>query len=196
MAGLVFTTIMRKANVLGKIPGRPDDRQWFRDQAKRVVSVNNDRLLKDPNAVDSLEPGKLYLFAYDPKWKDKLPYYDTFPLVFPFRVDGDRFLGLNIHYIHPILRAQLMDALYTLVDGRFKNDNKRLRLSYEVLKSASRFSAFKPCIKEYLNGHVQSKFLLIPYDQWDIASMLPMARFQKRAQSEVWKESQNIINDR
>lgn len=194
MAGLVaFTTIMRKAYAEGKIPGRPDSRQWFRDQARRVVAVNNDKLLKDPGTVDRLEPGKMYMFAYDAKHKDTLPYWDMYPLVFPFRVTNDRVWGINLHYLHPFLRAELMDALYSLVDNRFKNENRRLKISYEVLRGASRFRAFKPCIKSYLAGHFRSRFLLIPYDQWDVALMMPMARFQKAAQKDVWEESRKAL---
>lgn len=179
---------------LGKVPGKEDSREWFRKEAQRVVYVNNDKLLKDPRAVTELEPGKMYLFAYDPKWKDKLPYYDTYPLVFPFRVQSDRVHALNLHYLPPALRAQLMDALYTLVDKRFSNENKKLRLSYEVLKAAAKFKAFKPCVKTYLKTHFMSKFLLIPYDQWDVATMLPLARFKKAAQKKVHEDSERAVN--
>jgi len=34
--------------------------------------------------VDSVEPGGMYMFLYDPKTKAKLPYFDRFPLIFPF----------------------------------------------------------------------------------------------------------------
>jgi hypothetical protein len=184
---------MRKANAAGKVPGRPDTRKWFQDQARKTVYVNVDRLLKDPNAVDKLEPGKLYMFAYDPKWKDKLPYYDAYPLIFPFRVEANRVWGLNLHYLPPAARAALMDELHTLTDKRFKNDNKKLRMSYELLNGAARFNAFKPCVKSYLPGHFRSRFLQIPYEQWDIALMLPTARFQKASQSHVWDESMDIV---
>jgi hypothetical protein len=194
MAGLNFITIFRKAKSSGKIPGRPDARDWLRNQARKTVNVNVNKLLQDPGAVDKLEPGKLYMFAYDPKFKDKLPYYDVFPLVFPFKVKGNRVWGINLHYLPPQLRAVLMDELYGLVDNRFKNENKKLGLSYEILNGASRFDMFKPCVKSYLSGHFRSKFLLIPYDQWDIALMLPTARFQKAAQSSVWEDSISKIN--
>ena len=194
MAGQVFTTIMRKANSQGKVPGRPDTRGWFRDQAKKVVAVNNNKLLLDPNAVTTMEPGNMYFFAYDAKTKDTLPYWDAFPLIFPFRIDGNRIYGLNLHYLPLPLRAQLMDALYSTVDNRYKNENKRLRISYELLNGASKFSAFKPCIKSYLSDHFRSRFLKIPYEQWDIAMMLPLQRFQKASQSHVWDVSKDIVN--
>lgn len=193
LAGLSFVTIMRKANAAGKIPGRPDSRAWFREQARKTVHVNVNRLLKDPRTVDTLEPGKMYLFAYDPKWKDKLPYWDAFPLIFPFRVEADRVWGINLHYLPIPMRAALMDELYSLVDNRFKNENKKLRLSYDVLRGASRFAAFRPCIKSYLKGHFRSRFLLIPYEEWDVALTLPLARFQKASQAAVWDDSRDIV---
>lgn len=185
---------MRKANAQGKIPGRPDTRTWFREQAKKVVYVNNNKLLLDPNVVTTMEPGNMYFFAYDAKTKDKLPYWDAFPLIFPFRVDGNRIYGLNLHYLPFVLRAQLMDALYTTVDKRYKNENRRLRISYELLNGASKFEAFKPCVKSYLADHFRSRFLKIPYDQWDLALMLPLQRFQKAPQSHVWEMSKDIVN--
>ncbi len=195
MAGLNFLTILRKAQKTGKIPGKPETRDWFRDQARRTVHVNVDKLLKDPNASSTMEPGKLYMFSYDPKWKDKLPYYDAFPLVFPFKVKGDRIWCINLHYLDPTLRAALMDELMKLTDGRTKNENKKLRISYEILNGASRFSLFKPCVKSYLAGHFRSRFLQIPYDQWDIALMLPTARFQKASQSKVWADSRDWVEE-
>ena len=193
MAGLSFLTILRKAAQSGKVPGSRDDRAWFRDQAQRVVAVNVDKLMLDPNAVTVMQPGKMYLFAYDPKWKEKLPYYDAFPLIFPFRVSGDRIWGVNVHFLPLPLRAQLMDALYSLVDNRFKNDNKKLRISYEILNSAAKFRAFKPCIRSYLSSQFRSKFLLIPYEQWEIAMFLPLARFKKKKQADVHRISKDMV---
>jgi len=186
---------MRKANAQGRIPGRPESRGWFRDQARRTVYVNTNKLLTDPHAVDSLEPGKLYLFSYDPKHKATLPYYDAFPLIFPFRVQGNRVWGINLHYLPIPARAALMDELYSLMDNRFKSENRKLRISYEVLNGAARFRAFRPCIKSYLSGHFRSKFLLIPYEQWDIAMALPLARFQKASQAHVYDESMDVVRD-
>ena len=41
--------------------------------------------------------GRLNLFFYDPKFKKKLPYYDTFPLVLPLETYSDGLtIGLKI----------------------------------------------------------------------------------------------------
>ncbi len=194
MPGLNFPEILRKGYSSGRVPGRPNAREWYRDQARAVGSVNTKRLMMDPRQKDQQQilPGRMYCFFYDPKLKETLPYYDKFPLVFPFRLSGDRMLGINLHYLPHGYRAQLMDQLYQLEDRRMKTD-KKLRLSYDILNGASQFSAFRPCIKSYLFTHLRSRFLEIPYDSWDVALMLPMERFEKANKQQVWKESAQAI---
>ncbi len=71
----------------------------------KVLSGNADQL------VTKVMPGRLYMYAYDPKMKKELPYYDRFPLVFPFSKTQDGFIGLNMHYLPYPLRVGLLDKL-------------------------------------------------------------------------------------
>ena len=123
-----------------------------------------------------------------------MPYYDTFPLVFPINKAKGGFMGLNMHYLPPQLRAQLMDALYSLASDDRYNEDTRLQLSYEVLAKAGQFKAFKPCIKRYLTKHVQSRFIKIESSEWDIALFLPVSQFQKKGARAVWADSRKIIS--
>lgn len=134
----------------------------------------------------------MYCFYYDPKWKKELPYYDRFPMIFPIHMESDRFLGINLHYLPYNLRAKLMDALYSLETSATKGQ-KKLQISYSILKAASKYEAFKPCIKEYLKSHVRSRFVKIDHTEWDIAIMLPLERFEKATKQKVWAESKKII---
>jgi len=103
------------------------------------------------------------------------------------------FYGLNLHYLPPTYRARLMDALYSVEQNDSVRKSKKLELSYDLLKSASRFSYFKPCFKHYLTDHVQSRMLYVPAEEWDIALMLPTQRFRKAGAATVWRESRKII---
>ncbi len=141
-----------------------------------------------------IRPGFMYLFQYDPKYKESLPFYDRYPLVFPFEDQGDSFLGMNLHYLPHIYRARLMDFLYDMVSNQKYNDTTRLRISYQLLNSAARYKYFKPCVKRYLYSHVQSRFLLIPANEWDIALFLPLERFDKKTKNDVFKSTRKIIN--
>ena len=136
----------------------------------------------------------MYLFSYDPKMKEELPYYDRFPLVFPFQTTPDGFLGMNMHYIPHVYRARLMDNLYDLTNNEKYDETTKLRASYSMLNSAARYKYFKPCVKRYLYSHVRSRFLLIPSNEWDVALFLPLERFAKSTKNKVYRDSRIFIN--
>jgi hypothetical protein len=71
---------------------------------------------------------------------------------------------------------------------RFDSKTK-LRISYEYLASASKAFEATPCIKRYLFGHIQSRFLEINADEWDIAAMLPVESFVGASTSKVYADS-------
>ena len=143
----------------------------------------------------------MYHFFYDPKTKDDLPYYDRFPLVFPFKrgfvrqraIESGSFLGINLHYLPPQLRARLMDGLYTISTDKTFDENTRIRLSYNILNKASKFRFFKPCVKRYLVNRVRSRFVKINADQWDTALFLPTERFVKKSKSYVQRQSRKML---
>ncbi len=169
--------------------------QWLTQQANRsVAQMSPSRVIgnQQNQLVNQITVGHMYLFAYDPKTKDDLPYYDKFPLIFPFsRVDGG-FYGINMHYLPPLLRAKLMDSLYSLAVSS-TDDNQKLRLSYQILNSASQFKYFKPCVKHYLNSHVKSRFLWVPSQSWDRVLFLPLERFAKSNKQRVWRDSRRMV---
>jgi hypothetical protein len=69
-----------------------------------------------------------------------------------------------------------------------------MRVTYDILNASKRFKEFKPCLKKYLFGHVQSKMLAVQPNEWDIACMLPIQQFRKSTTSEVWQDSLDEIN--
>jgi hypothetical protein len=133
------------------------------------------------------------MFFYHAKWEDVLPYWDMYPLIFVVDVGADYFYGINLHYLPPVLRAKLMDALYTIAVRNKDNKIMRLKLSYQVLKSASKFKEFKPCFKKYLKSHLRSRFFYVEPREWDMAIALRTERFQKASKQTVWRQSRQII---
>jgi hypothetical protein len=65
----------------------------------------------------------------------------------------------------------------------------RLRINYQVLKAFSKAYEATPCVKRYLSNHVQSRFVEIFGDEWDIAALLPVEQFEKASTSKVWADS-------
>ena len=188
-----FDKIIEQGLAKGMIPNSTKEAiTWYRNAAKRVATVSPASLFtkggvtgtsrtlspEDLYAMtnNTMLPDHLYMFHYDPKMKATLPYYDTFPLVLPLNKARGGFLGLNLHYLPPHARGVLMDGILNRSGS-----------------SSSYGKYFAPCIKHYLFSHINSRFINIPEDEWDIAIFLPTARFQKTNQSEVWIDSMKKI---
>ena len=195
MPAFTFDKILEKGAALGKLPAKErKSRDWFRNQARRT-SITPSKLRSEAKsqAVNRVSMGKMYFFAYDPKTKKELPYYDRFPLIFPFKKAQGGFMGINLHYLPPRLRAKLMDALYGLVTNKKYDETTRLNLSYRVLNGAARFRFFKPTVKRYLSSQVKSRFIEVNAEQWDMALFLPVEQFSKASKQKVWSDSRNAI---
>jgi len=203
----VFTRMLNREAYAGESPGRPA-KKWLLKKARqakyRIIgtskfrNANEQQLIRKLGKPESLKSktmiGGMYLFMYDPKTKDKLEFYDTFPLVIPFKDYPDGFLGINMHYLDPRNRALLMDGLYeTINDENF--DNKiRLKITYELLSGVSKYRYFRPCIKPYLTHHVKSRFIEIEAEEWDNVLFLPTERFEKANRRKVWDNSKKEVN--
>ena len=172
-------------------PRSREARSWLQSKVSSLRPTKGD-LMKDRDRLKNKSLiGRMYFYFYDPKTKDTLPYYDKFPLVIPIERYPDGFLGLNLHYISPKQRVLLLDKLSTLLTDHNYDEKTRLRISYDYLARASKMYQAKPCIKRYLYSHVQSRFLEITADEWDIAVMLPVESFAKAKKNKVWSESED-----
>lgn len=132
--------------------------------------------------------GHMFLFFYDAKWKDKLPYWDQLPLILPFHVADDHFKAFNLHYLSPYRRAQLLNQLYKISE-REPDQVRRLNVSYGMLSMASKLGPLRATVKMYLNSHVRSRFFWIRPQEWDAAVGLPVARFVGASPMKVWRDS-------
>jgi hypothetical protein len=173
-------------------------RAWFREQVRALNGrISRKALLNDPELARVQTPkwGYMYMFVYDPKHKDTLPYYDRFPLILLVEPDGagTGFYGLNLHYIRPETRALFLDKLFDTVGSTGEVEDKtRLRIRYELISKAKRFREFRPCFKHYLFAHVKSRISRVKPTDWEIAIFLPTEHFAKANKTKVWKESLNI----
>jgi hypothetical protein len=166
-------------------------RTWLLNKTKNLrptpESIMRDReRLKNTTII-----GKMYHFFYDPKLKDSLPYYDRFPLVIPIERYPDGFLGLNLHYIHPKQRILLLDKLSEILTNNKYNEATKMKISYDFLAASPSIFQTKACYKKYLFKHIESRFLEIGANEWDIAVMLPTESFIGAPKSKVFRESED-----
>ncbi len=164
-------------------------RRWLRSKVTELKPTPQKLMQDKERMTNSNFIGHMYFFFYDPKTKDKLPYYDRFPLVIPIQKYKDGFLGLNLHYIHPKHRIILLDKLSQFASNKNYDMQTKLKLSYQTLSAFSRAYEATPCIKRYLANHIESRFVEIFADEWDIAALLPVEQFEKASANKVWSDS-------
>jgi len=167
---------------------------WFRSIVNRTKGQFSDEtpktiLSRSDSLVSKSVLGKMYFYSYDPKWKNELPWYDTFPLVFPIEKYPDGFLGLNFHYLAPKHRAILMDQLKMFANNKSYDETTKLKLTYNMLKGFTKIKRAKPTVHRYLSSKVKSKYVLVNADEWEVALFLPVERFKKASKKQVWAHS-------
>jgi len=180
--------------------GRELSEKWYRFKVKQVLGTRGSfrGVMADADGVQRKSIpkwGNLNLFWYRPKTAKKLPYYDTFPIVLPFKKHKDGFTGINFHYLPIYMRIKLLN----LLDAGFGDDDKgRLQVFWHDLK---RLKLARPIVRRYLAPHVHSLFLHIPLEDMFVGILLPVEKFYKGNYSskrgvpspEVWKDIQGLM---
>ena len=188
MAGRLFDKWEQEAFRAG-IPARTKESMaWFRSQVSGIKVSRAGLINQGPTRARQVY-GNMYHFQYDPKLKKELPYYDRFPLCIPVQKADKGFHGMNLHYLHPVIRANFLDALMDLTNNDKYDRTTRMQLTYKLLKGSQNLRWFKPCFKHYLSSHIKSKLLLIEAQDWEIAIFLPTDSFRKVGKQTVWSNS-------
>ena len=177
-------------SVVKAAKGRPKSTAWFRDKIAELGKPTATQLIRDGKRASRPFYGNLNMFFYDPKLKNKLPYYDRFPLVLPLERYSDGFLGINLHYLPIPIRVRLLDELMDFSTDTNFDKKTKINTNYQQLK---RVNLLKPTLKRYLAGHVKSAFRRIDGDEFTVATLLPVQRFSKTSAAKVWNDSRSMI---
>ena len=175
---------------------------WFRQIAEEAMIGLAKEVVPQYIKIDAAQrgtltgrliPGRLYFFMYNPKHKNTLPYYDTFPLVLPIQRFSDGFLAINFHYLRPPDRAILFDEIKIFANDRTLGPMTKIKIKYDMMRGFTRFKRAKPCLKRYLTTYMKSQFIPVGTDEWATALFLPVEQFRKRNKQAVWAESKEIF---
>jgi hypothetical protein len=192
---LSFSKIHKLMSAAG-VKGRAEQsRTWFlKTLSKMRAGMSHRSLLKDVKLEKRATPriGRMYMFFYDPKGKESLPYYDRFPIIIMVGPAEGGFYGLNLHYLQPRYRAILFDELMSYMTNKKFNENTRLRLTYDLLQQSRKLRLFKPCFKRYLLDHVRSHLVEVPASEWEIAVFIPSDDFVGANRTKVWQDSREF----
>ena len=177
-------------SVLKAAGNKPQSVAWFRSKIKEFGQPKSMDLIRDGKRTSTPNFGLLNMFVYDPKLKDKLPYYDTFPLVLPIEDYNNGFLGINLHYLSIPMRIRLLDRLTNFTNNSQFDETTVIQADYSKLKNVN---LIKPCLKRYLAGNVKSKFRKVGADEFIVATLLPVQRFKKQSDKHVFAKSRGMI---
>ena len=158
--------------------GRELSERWYRFKVKQMMGTRGSfrgvMADADTERRKSIPKwGNMNLFWYRPKTAKKLPYYDVFPIVLPFKKHRDGFTGINFHYLPIYMRIKLLN----LLDAGFGDEDKgRLQVFWNDLRN---LKLAKPIVRRYLAPNVHSLFLHISLEDMFVATLLPVEKFYK-----------------
>ena len=192
MAGTIFEQLSNEAE------GRELSVRWYRSKIKDLAPrITAGEMLAQGKSTSTPSYGLLNLFNYKPLGPDRLKYYDTFPLVLPFKFHRNGFTGLNFHYLSIPMRIELLrrlDAMFEedaeLYRLDAKNQGRVLAMSWSRIKG---MRGVKPCVKRYRAMYVYSNFLKIGVHDMAAAVLLPVEKFYS---GELWKDKQGRVISR
>ena len=168
----------------------PKSIRWYRNKIREFGKPTPLELIRDGRRTTRVSAFNLNMFVYDPKLKEKLPYYDTFPLVLPIEEYKNGFLGINLHYLSMPMRIRLLDRLMDYSNNDKFDKTTELRTNYSNLKKVD---LIKPCLKRYLASNVKTNFRKVEADEFIVATLLPVQRFKKQSDSHVFAKSRGMV---
>ena len=180
--------------------GRELSERWYRFKVRQMLGTRGSfrGVMADADTEQRKSRpkwGNMNLFWYRPKTAKKLPYYDIFPIVLPFKKHKDGFTGINFHYLPIYMRIKLLE----LLDAGYGDEEKgRLQVFWNDLKL---LKLARPIVRRYLAPNVKSLFLSIPLEDMFVAVLLPVEKFYKGSYSTkrgvssrvVWKDIRGIM---
>ena len=176
--------------VLDETRGQERSVSWFRKKIREFGAPTSTELVREGKRSNTPFHGRLNMFFYSPKYKDKLPYYDRFPLVLPLERYSGGFMGINMHYLPIPLRTRLLDKLYEFSSNDKFDETTRLTATYNRVRN---IPLVKPTLHKYLYNFVESPFRRIDADEFIVAALLPVQRFKKATDRKVWRDSRGMI---
>ena len=191
----IFQKLQIDAFREGITPRTKESQNWFRRKVQGLAIPNNLSLMgSEPLKLRTKTGiGSMYMYFYDPKHKDTLPYFDRFPLTIVVGPAKGGFMGLNLHYLPNVLRAKFLDGLMGITNNKKFDESTKFAVTQRELKNASNLKYFKPCLKHYLSSHIRSRLALVPAPEWEIATFLPTARFEKKSKAIIHRDSRRMI---
>jgi hypothetical protein len=193
---LYFQALLLNIASQTKKPGSESKELDSNSSSKDVYSWLLDKM-KDSKSLDvavhksrGFDPGKIYIFKYDPLYKDSYSYWDEHPIILslgkmPAKV-GYMHVGINLSWYPPKARRYIISTIMKVnkkfIEDQIKKypgDAKKQRGIYidlAAMKSALDQSGFSFAIRNYLPSQIQTSSYCISYEHWEKMTKLDVPR--------------------
>jgi hypothetical protein len=171
---------------------------WYEQQMILLMKqINSPWMVLKGNPTQlttKLMPGKMYMYIYDPLYKDKIPYFDRFPCTLLYQRSISGFSGINFHYLPYQMRVQLLYHLMQYKTNAKMDESTRIKYSWAAIKGVTKFAAAVPAFHNYNFGGLRSTFREIRAYDWTTAVLLPVEQFVKMPDDRIWDKSRQAVN--
>lgn len=169
---------------------------WFSKQLSTIKAdpTTTKKIIEDKTSkrFKYRKPGYIYMFRYVPPDKKELEFYDEFPVIITFGFSGNVVQGINLHYL-PI-RIRLILLLQILKSLTGEGETAKIKLQ-NLLKSSTVRKYISVMTEEFHFGGIRSKIRHITPDEFVIMSLLPVQKFKKKTQTQVYSQIRSKIRN-
>mgnify|MGYP000122495626 CR=1 FL=1 len=151
--------------------------KWYND-----VYIDKKIAVTEEHKSRELITGKIYTYDYDPKYKDKLSFYDNRPIMFCIghietKAGNRNAFGINLSFIPPKYRAAILQKIWKVFNNKIieKNEEyladgkkyqKEMPIYYSVCQYILRESGFEFALRSYIYDQMESEPMIINYSDW------------------------------
>ncbi len=164
-------------------------------------------------ASSLLLPGKIYCYPYDPKYADKLLFFDNLPIMlclghYETKEKKLNACGLNLSFLPPDTRAAVLDRFVRAYTTRGIRQNARmlelgdkgskqqgLEVTWELVKFLLAGSGFEFAYRSYIYTRMLQEPIPVPYAEWWRLSLFASRQIQKLNIRAIYYRQRRFVND-
>jgi len=146
------------------------------------------------------EPGKIYVFKYEhPITEERMKWFDKAPVVLALDTHDHTDIGINLNLLPAKFRQEMLDALYTRLQGKIKANEKGARandarkqsplldLKYENAKMFLDRYGFGFAIRRYL-PNLKKNQAVVSYESWPKIAICEFAKIHNATVTQIRNE--------
>lgn len=150
----------------GKIKASKFSEDWFQK------GISSRKITEAQKTRDRFQAGKIYIFRYEPKYENELPWFDENPVVLAIEQTGNNDFGVNLNLLPIPVKEKLLDDLYTRSAGFVKTGEKSnalnerpLRISYQGMKKYLEKFGCEFALRQYIPTRKIGQ-AVVSYSKW------------------------------